>query len=276
MLAMKYLAGGGVSDVFNLGSENGFSVREIIEVAKKVTGVDFKVVEEGRRSGDPAVLIASSAKCKRHWDGIRQEAVQKRLLPQHGNGICHILTDMAGKTEGKPVMGYKDAYRDWLSWCDDAEKKELLLLKDEKEIEDRFYRDLEFGTAGLRGIMGAGSNRMNRYNVRKATKGFADYLQDTYGKRCQDGVIIAYDSRNNSADFAAEAAHVLCAAGIPVKFSQSRNQSLFFLFRSGIFVRQAGSSLLPVIIRRNITDTKFTGRMGGSWCLVMPMCFRVM
>ena len=113
-------------------------------------------------------------------------------------------------------MGYKDAYRDWLSWCDDAEKKELLLLKDEKEIEDRFYRDLEFGTAGLRGIMGAGSNRMNRYNVRKATKGFADYLQDTYGKRCQDGVIIAYDSRNNSADFAAEAAHVLCAAGIPV------------------------------------------------------------
>ena len=115
-------------------------------------------------------------------------------------------------------MGYKDAYRDWLSWCDDAEKKELLLLKDEKEIEDRFYKDLEFGTAGLRGIMGAGSNRMNRYNVRKATKGFADYLQDTYGKRCQDGVIIAYDSRNNSADFAAEAAHVLCAAGIPVKF----------------------------------------------------------
>ena len=106
-------------------------------------------------------------------------------------------------------MGYKDAYRDWLSWCDDAEKKELLLLKDEKEIEDRFYRDLEFGTAGLRGIMGVGSNRMNRYNVRKATKGFADYLQDTYGKWCQDGVIIAYDSRNNSTDFAAEAAHVL-------------------------------------------------------------------
>lgn len=59
---------------------------------------------------------------------------------------------------------------------------------------------------------------MNKYNVRKATKGFAEYLQDTYGKRCQNGVIIAYDSRNNSADFAAEAAHVLCAAGIPVKF----------------------------------------------------------
>ena len=73
VLAMKYLAGGGVSDVFNLGSENGFSVREIIEVAKKVTGVNFKVVEEGRRSGDPAVLIASSAKCKKAlgWNPTR-------------------------------------------------------------------------------------------------------------------------------------------------------------------------------------------------------------
>ena len=73
VLAMKYLAGGGVSDVFNLGSENGFSVREIIEVAKKVTGVDFKVVEEGRRSGDPAALIASSAKCKKAlgWNPTR-------------------------------------------------------------------------------------------------------------------------------------------------------------------------------------------------------------
>lgn len=73
VLAMKYLAGGGVSDVFNLCSENGFSVREIIEVAKKVTGVDFKVVEEGRRSGDPAVLIASSAKCKKvlGWNPTR-------------------------------------------------------------------------------------------------------------------------------------------------------------------------------------------------------------
>lgn len=105
---------------------------------------------------------------------------------------------------------------------------------------------------------------MNRYNVRKATKGFADYLQDTYGKWCQDGVIIAYDSRNNSTDFAAEAAHVLCAAGIPVKFFTEPEPISVLSFQSGIFVRQAGSSLLPVIIRRNITDTKFTGRMGAA------------
>ncbi len=64
ILAMKYLLNGGKSDVFNLGSENGFSVREIIDVAKRVTGREFRVVEEGRRAGDPAVLIASSAKCK--------------------------------------------------------------------------------------------------------------------------------------------------------------------------------------------------------------------
>lgn len=73
VLAMRYLAEGGKSDVFNLGSEKGFSVREIIEKAKKVTGVDFKVTEEGRRSGDPAVLIASSAKCKKvlGWNPTR-------------------------------------------------------------------------------------------------------------------------------------------------------------------------------------------------------------
>lgn len=114
-------------------------------------------------------------------------------------------------------MGYKDTYREWLTWGDAETKKELIGLSDEKEIEDRFYKELEFGTAGLRGIMGAGSNRMNKYNVRKATKGFAEYLKDTYGEHVLDGVVIAYDSRNNSADFAMEAAHVLCAAGIPVK-----------------------------------------------------------
>ena len=64
VLAMEYLVNGGKSDVFNLGSEAGFSVREIIDTAKKVTGINFKVEEEARRAGDPAVLIASSAKCR--------------------------------------------------------------------------------------------------------------------------------------------------------------------------------------------------------------------
>ncbi len=114
-------------------------------------------------------------------------------------------------------MTYKETYESWLSWADEDTKKELLALTDEKEIEDRFYRDLEFGTAGLRGIMGAGTNRMNRYTVAKATAGLAAYLKDTYPTELEKGVVIAYDSRLHSADFAKQAADVLTAAGIPVR-----------------------------------------------------------
>ena len=83
-----------------------------------------------------------------------------------------------------------------------------------EEIEDRFWRDLEFGTGGLRGVMGAGTNRMNKYIIRKATRGFANYLIDKYGKEISRGVAIGYDSRNNSDTFALEAALVMAAAGI--------------------------------------------------------------
>lgn len=74
-------------------------------------------------------------------------------------------------------MSYQETYKDWLTWADEETKEELLQLTDEKEIGDRFYKDLEFGTAGLRGIMGVGTNRMNRYTVAKATRGLADYLK---------------------------------------------------------------------------------------------------
>ncbi len=114
-------------------------------------------------------------------------------------------------------MTYKETYESWLSWADEDTKKELLALTDEKEIEDRFYQDLEFGTAGLRGVMGAGTNRMNRYTVAKATAGLAAYLKDTYPTELEKGVVIAYDSRLHSADFAKQAADVLTAAGIPVR-----------------------------------------------------------
>ena len=114
-------------------------------------------------------------------------------------------------------MGYKETYKDWLSWADDSTKKELSSLHDEKEIEDRFYRDLEFGTAGLRGIMGAGTNRMNRYTVARATKGLSEYLKALYPGELSRGLVIAYDSRNHSREFAVEAAAVLTASGIPVK-----------------------------------------------------------
>ena len=97
---------------------------------------------------------------------------------------------------------------------DKETRDELNKPMSNEEIEDRFWRDLEFGTGGLRGVMGAGTNRMNKYIIRKATKGFADYLINKYGKDVCRGVAIGYDSRNNSDVFAREAALVMAAAGI--------------------------------------------------------------
>ncbi len=114
-------------------------------------------------------------------------------------------------------MGYKELYKDWISWADESTKKELLSVTDEREIEERFHKDLEFGTAGLRGIMGAGTNRMNRYTVARASRGFADYLFHEFPDELERGIVIAYDSRNHSREFAKEAADVLTAAGIPVR-----------------------------------------------------------
>lgn len=114
-------------------------------------------------------------------------------------------------------MTYREKYEEWLRQADPETAEELRALTDEKEIEDRFYKDLEFGTAGLRGIMGAGSNRMNSRTVGRATQGLADYLKNKYPGETERGAVIAYDSRNHSREFALEAAHVLCAAGIPVR-----------------------------------------------------------
>ncbi len=98
---------------------------------------------------------------------------------------------------------------------DKETRNELNTQMSNEEIEDRFWRDLEFGTGGLRGVMGAGTNRMNKYIIRKATKGFANYLLNKYGEDVKRGVAIGYDSRNNSDTFAREAALVMCASGIP-------------------------------------------------------------
>lgn len=112
-------------------------------------------------------------------------------------------------------MSYKEIYNDWITnpYFDEDTKKELVALKDdEKEIEDRFYRELEFGTGGLRGVIGAGTNRMNIYTVRKATQGLANYVTSQNGQ--DKGVAIAYDSRRMSPEFAREAALCLNANGI--------------------------------------------------------------
>ena len=112
-------------------------------------------------------------------------------------------------------MDYKEIYESWLSnpYFDEETKAELkAIADDDNEIKERFYQDLEFGTAGLRGVIGAGTNRMNIYTVRKATQGLANYIIKA-GKRSQ-GVAIAYDSRHMSPEFADEAALCLAANGI--------------------------------------------------------------
>lgn len=112
-------------------------------------------------------------------------------------------------------MNYKDTYNDWLQnpYFDEATKEELrAIADDEKEIEERFYRQLEFGTGGLRGVIGAGTNRMNIYTVRQATQGLANYIISQNGQ--EKGVAIAYDSRIMSPEFATEAALCLNANGI--------------------------------------------------------------
>lgn len=118
-------------------------------------------------------------------------------------------------------MEYMKEFEHWKNdeFFDKTTRDELSKLNpetDTKEIEDRFYRDLEFGTGGLRGVMGAGTNRMNKYTVGKATKGLGEYLLDTYGTDvcAKRGVVIGYDTRNNSEYFAKTAANVLSSMGI--------------------------------------------------------------
>ena len=146
-------------------------------------------------------------------------------------------------------MSYKEMYESWLSnpYFDEATKAELKSLEgNEKEIEDRFYRELEFGTAGLRGVIGAGTNRMNIYTVRKATQGLANYILKQEGAK--KGVAIAFLN--------------LC---VPLLNCPMRFVSWAVL--QVLILRQA-------IIRRNTTDIKFTGKtvrrshrptMAASW-----------
>lgn len=116
-------------------------------------------------------------------------------------------------------MNYKEIYKRWLTAdaVDDDTKVELKAIEnDEKEIEERFYRELEFGTAGMRGILGAGTNRMNIYNVRRASQGVAEYVNSRGADAAKAGVLIGYDTRNFSRTFAEETAKVLACAGIKV------------------------------------------------------------
>lgn len=116
-------------------------------------------------------------------------------------------------------MNYKERYNSWIEneYFDEDTRKELVLIKDDEvEMEDRFYQDLQFGTAGLRGIIGAGTNRMNKYTVSLATQGLADTIK-SYGQEAMDrGVAISHDVRHMSKEFSEITASVLAANGIKV------------------------------------------------------------
>ncbi len=114
-------------------------------------------------------------------------------------------------------MSYISNYEHWLDspHTDEATKAELLSIKDnDKEIKERFYQEIEFGTAGMRGVLGAGINRMNKYMVRRATQGFADYIKSHGKEACERGVVIAHDNRRFSVEFSHETAGVFAANGI--------------------------------------------------------------
>lgn len=118
-------------------------------------------------------------------------------------------------------MSYKEKLELWLNSAlvDENTKGELSGISETKELEDRFYKELEFGTGGLRGVIGAGSNRMNIYTVGKATQGLGNYLVNAYNEEVR--IVIGYDSRIMSKEFAETAAQVLCATGIKVFLFES-------------------------------------------------------
>lgn len=147
---------------------------------------------------------------------------EKRVMPKTayrfpaGFIARHNKIEMKNENRNRrEKMSYAEQYKFWLEdgYFDEKTKEELKGIADnEKEIEDRFYKELEFGTGGLRGVIGAGTNRMNIYTVRKATQGLANYIISQGGK--DRGVAIAYDSRRMSPEFADEAALCLAANGI--------------------------------------------------------------
>jgi phosphoglucomutase len=140
-------------------------------------------------------------------------------------------------------MEYRETYNKWRTntYFDEETRTELEAIKnDEKDIEDRFYKDLEFGTAGLRGKLGAGTNRMNMYIISRATQGLADFIIEQ-GKSYMDrGVAIAYDCRHFSREFAKRAALVLTANNIKVYLFESLRPTPVLSFTVGYLNTSSG------------------------------------
>lgn len=160
-------------------------------------------------------------------------------------------------------MNFEESYKAWLESAaiDDATKEELKALTDRKEIEDRFYKNLEFGTGGLRGKIAAGTNRMNRYTVGKATQGLATYLVNNFKN---PSAAIAYDSRNFSDVFAETAARVLSANGVKVYLYESLRPTPMLSFAVRHLGTQAGIVLTASHNPKEYNGYKVYGSDGGQ------------
>lgn len=153
-------------------------------------------------------------------------------------------------------MTEKMQYQRWLDFPleDPALKEELLSIKDkDEEIFDRFYQELAFGTAGLRGVLGAGTNRMNIYTVRKATQGMADYLNEKYP---HSSIAISYDSRHNFRLFAEETARVMAAKALPLTYMTADANAGLVLRGPRIEMPGGRHDYRPATIPQNIMDTR--------------------
>ena len=153
-------------------------------------------------------------------------------------------------------MNYKDEYKFWSEdpFFDEATRSELAALTDEKEIEDRFYKNLEFGTAGFRGVLGAGTNRMNVYTVWKASTGLAQYILSCGSEAVSKGVVISYDSRHFSPEFAVITAETLAAYGIKSFLSDELRPVPMLSFSVRYFKAFAG-----VMITASHNPSKYNG-----------------
>lgn len=160
-------------------------------------------------------------------------------------------------------MNFLEKYNHWVNHeiIDEQTKAELLEIKEEKEIEDRFYKELEFGTGGLRGVIGAGSNRMNIYTVGKATQGLANYLNNTYK---ESAVAIAYDSRNMSKEFAERAAIVLASNNIKVYLFESLRPTPMLSFTVRHLNCKAGIVITASHNPKQYNGYKVYGEDGGQ------------
>lgn len=168
-------------------------------------------------------------------------------------------------------MSYKDIYNEWMesSYFDEDIKDELRgIADDENEIKERFYKSLEFGTAGMRGIIGAGTNRMNVYTVRKATRGVCKYIERKFGEEGKSrGVVIAHDSRRMSREFCEEAAATLAAYGVRAFVFDSLRATPMLSFAIRHLNCQMGIVITASHNPKEYNGYKVYGNYGGQICV---------